>query len=135
MSAVPSSIRTTLKIRRAADGRDQSIPGSVETQRPSDPPDGRRSVFSDRPDFPVGGTSAAAAHYGSELDRKSREWVGNLNRYAALLLLLVPWLISGADQTNRFPPVLPQASFGCDVAHRGWRGREAHLVRAAIRHV
>ena len=25
--------------------------------------------------------------------RKSREWVGNLNRYAALLLLLVPWLI------------------------------------------
>jgi hypothetical protein len=25
--------------------------------------------------------------------RKSREWVGQLNRYAALLLLLVPWLI------------------------------------------
>jgi hypothetical protein len=25
--------------------------------------------------------------------RKSREWVGNLNRYAALLLLLVPWLV------------------------------------------
>jgi hypothetical protein len=25
--------------------------------------------------------------------RKSREWVGKLNRYAALLLLLVPWLI------------------------------------------
>ena len=64
--------------------------------------------------------------------RKSREWVGNLNRYAALLLLLVPWPISGADQTNRFPPVLPQASFGRNVAHRGWRGREAHLVRAAI---
>jgi hypothetical protein len=25
--------------------------------------------------------------------RKSRDWVGKLNRYAALLLLLVPWLI------------------------------------------
>jgi hypothetical protein len=25
--------------------------------------------------------------------RKSREWVGNLNRYTALLLLLVPWLV------------------------------------------
>jgi hypothetical protein len=25
--------------------------------------------------------------------RRSREWVGKLNRYAALLLLLVPWLI------------------------------------------
>ena len=25
--------------------------------------------------------------------RRSREWVGRLNRYAALLLLLVPWLI------------------------------------------
>jgi len=25
--------------------------------------------------------------------RRSREWVGNLNRYAALLLLVVPWLI------------------------------------------
>jgi hypothetical protein len=25
--------------------------------------------------------------------RKSRDWVGQLNRYAALLLLLVPWLI------------------------------------------
>jgi hypothetical protein len=25
--------------------------------------------------------------------RRSREWVGHLNRYAALLLLLVPWLI------------------------------------------
>src|SRR5690349_4025246 len=72
---------------------DQSITRSIETQRPSDPPDGRRCVFSDRSDFPVGGASAAAAYYGAELDEKIREWVGTLNRCASLVLLLVPWLI------------------------------------------
>jgi len=44
--------------------------GGVEACRQSHPPDDHRFVFPDRSDFLLGGTSAAAAHYGSELDEK-----------------------------------------------------------------
>jgi hypothetical protein len=55
---------------------DQFDPASVQKSCLSDPPDGRYSVFSDRPDFPVSGTSTAAAHYGAEVGQKITQLVG-----------------------------------------------------------
>jgi len=66
--------------------------------------------------------------------RRSREWVGNLNRYAALLLLGRAVADSRAYQTNRLLPLLTQASSRCHAAYRRRRGREAHFVRTAIRY-
>ena len=37
--------------------------------------------------------------------RRLRGWIGTLNRYAALILLVVPWLIIGTDQATRLHPV------------------------------
>jgi hypothetical protein len=69
-----------------------------------------------------------------ELDEKIARMGGQSQPLRRVAVTACAVAGSGADQTTRFPPVLPQASLGCDLAHRGWRGRKAHLVRAAIRH-
>ena len=66
--------------------------------------------------------------------RISREWVGKLDRYAALLLLLMPWLILEPIKPIGFLPFCPQAPSRCHTADNRRRGREADFVRAAIRH-